>query len=142
VDAPSDLHDAVSRTIQHLKDDKLERLVVGRGAVDVPAVSMAKELTSLTLELTNGSQVRSISTEATAAIGTRDESYTLTVPSDGSGAVMTANSTLGLLRGLATFEQMWYFHNNVIYTIEAPVKIEDWPAYVSAPFLAATVGPR
>lgn len=32
----------------------------------------------------------------------------LSVPDDGSDASLTANTGLGLLRGLTTFEQLWY----------------------------------
>ncbi|CAG7853081.1 Probable beta-hexosaminidase fdl; AltName: Full=Protein fused lobes; Flags: Precursor [Serendipita indica DSM 11827] len=59
----------------------------------------------------------------------RDESYTLTVPSDGSEARLRANTTLGLLRGLTTFSQMWYTWDNWTYTVEAPFEILDEPYY-------------
>lgn len=93
--APSDLNDAVSRAKAFLANDKLERLVVGRGASD--SVQGAKTLPGLTLSL-EGSATKSISDEALVALESRDEAYTLSVPSDGSGAVLKANSTLGLFR--------------------------------------------
>ncbi|KAK7689879.1 hypothetical protein QCA50_006518 [Cerrena zonata] len=127
--APADLSDAAARTINHIKTDNLERLVVGRGAADSASIQHAKELPSLTLTLTPGSSARSISDEAIKTIGTRSEEYVLHVPSDGSPATITANSTLGLLRGLTTFEQLWYSSNNQIYTMEAPISITDAPAY-------------
>lgn len=130
--APSDLLDAVSRSTSYIHNDKLERLVVGRGANDSEAIHNAKSLQSLSLSLTPGSTVRDITEEARQPLGTRIEGYTLNVPADGSQATLSANSTLGLLRGLTTFEQLWYDLNGVTYTVEAPIEIEDEPAYVSA----------
>ncbi|KAA1473838.1 hypothetical protein DENSPDRAFT_882330 [Dentipellis sp. KUC8613] len=142
--APADLHDAVSRVKQQLSGDKLERLVVGRGAVDAAAVGKAKHVSSLTLELSAaksagvGTQVKSIAQEAIVPLEDRDEAYTLHVPADGSGAVITANSTLGLYRGLTTFGQLWYYHDGAVYTIEAPIQIVDSPAYPYRGFMLDT----
>lgn len=131
-DAPQDLQDAVSQAKSYLKNDQLQRLVVGRGATDASAIKGAKSLPSLTLSLDAGSsgKVKSISEEAVADIESRDEAYTLSVPNDGSGASLKANSTLGLYRGLATFGQLWYDSNGATYTLEAPIQIVDAPAYV------------
>ena len=129
--APSDIADAVSRTKYALKNDKLGRLVVGRGAADSSAVQGAKSLGSLQVSLEQGAPVRSITEEARLEIGTRSEGYALSVPADGSAATLTANSTLGLLRGLTTFGQLFYEWAGQIYTIEAPITITDSPAYVS-----------
>lgn len=52
------------------------------------------------------------------------------MPADGLEALLVANSSLGLLRGLTTFEQLWYTLGAEIYTTEAPVRIEDSPAFV------------
>ncbi|KAH8085997.1 N-acetylhexosaminidase [Cristinia sonorae] len=126
---PSDLHQAVDRTSGFLKNDKLERLVVGRGDVDRAAVAKAKTLSRLTLSLGKGATARSIAAEAQKAVEERDEGYVLDVPADGSGATLTANSTLGLFRGLTTFSQLWYQSGSTTYTIEAPIHIEDSPAF-------------
>ena len=128
---PSDLEDAVTRTKSFLKDDKLGRLVVGRGASDASAVQHAKTLRTLELSLGHAAPVRSITDEAQLAMGTRSEGYTLHIPADGSTATLSANSTLGLFRGLTTFEQLWYEYSGQVYTIEAPISIADSPAYVS-----------
>lgn len=129
--APKDLNDAVSRTTTYLVNDKLERLVVGRGSSDSGAITGAKMLTSLIVSLTSeGGNVRSISDEAKDDLGSRDEAYTLIVPDDGTAATLEANSTLGLFRGLTTFGQLWYEYDGVTYTLEAPVQIHDAPAYV------------
>jgi len=129
-DSPSDLQDAVSQAEYYLKNDQLERLVVGRGAADAQAIKGAKSLASLSVSLQNGGPIRSVSEEAVEDLESRNEAYTLTVPSDGSAAVLTANSTLGLYRGLTTFAQLWYFHDGTSYTLEAPIHISDFPAYV------------
>ncbi|KAK0449398.1 beta-hexosaminidase [Armillaria borealis] len=125
---PADLTDAMSRTKQYLYNDKLQRLVEGRGANDAGAIASAASLKRLTLVF-QGREVSSISKEAVAALGSRVESYTLTIPADGSDATITANSTLGLFRGLTTFSQLWYDWEDTIYTPEAPVDIVDAPVY-------------
>ncbi|KAI0823995.1 N-acetylhexosaminidase [Trametes gibbosa] len=126
---PGDLLAAVGRTKQLLVSDKLERLVVGRGAVDAPSFRAAKVLSRLTLSLGKGASFASLTSEAQKAPEERDEAYHLIIPKDGSGASITANSTLGLFRGLTTFSQLWYEHANTVYTVSAPVTIEDRPAY-------------
>lgn len=132
---PGDLLAAVGRTKQLLRGDKLERLVVGRGAADAHTFDEAKFLSRLTLSLEKGVSFKTITSEAQKAPEERDEAYHLVVPADGSGASITANSTLGLLRGLTTFSQLWYEHSNTIYTVSAPVTIQDKPAYVSTLYL-------
>lgn len=128
---PSDLQAAVSSTKSFLKNDKLGRLVVGRGASDAGPASKAKQLSTLTLGLTKGAAVHSLAQEAVTDLTEKDESYTLSVPADGSGATLTANTTLGLFRGLTTFSQLWYYTDGHTYTLEAPMSISDAPAYVS-----------
>ncbi|QRV77723.1 beta-hexosaminidase [Ceratobasidium sp. AG-Ba] len=129
--APSDLSDAVTRAKSQLKNDKLERLVVGRGSGDASKIKSARELSKVVLAYDKGysAKGKKLQDEATAAPGTRDEGYTLTVPADGSAATITANSTLGLFRGLTTFTQIWYSYDSYTYTVEAPFTIADKPAY-------------
>ncbi|KAF8194331.1 N-acetylhexosaminidase [Mycena galopus ATCC 62051] len=135
---PADLVAAVSRTKGYLENDKLQALVVDRGASSASAIAKAKSLPSLTLSLTSTGSVKSISEEAVAALEDRVEGYTLTVPSDGSGAVIKANSTLGLYRGLTTFGQLWYDWNGATYTLSAPIQISDSPAYPYRGFMLDT----
>lgn len=125
-----DLLEAVGRSEWYLKNDKLERLVVGRGSGDIHSVSKAAKLHTLTLSLGKGVKVKSIASEATALLESRDEAYSLHVPDDGSGATLSANSTLGLFRGLTTFSQLWYSYETLTYALDAPIAIEDSPAYV------------
>ncbi|KAI0629989.1 N-acetylhexosaminidase [Trametes polyzona] len=135
---PTDLRDAVSRTKSFVRNDKLGRLVPDRGASDQNAIQRAKSLGALHLSLSHGSPVRSIADEARLAIGARSEEYQLHVPADGSPATLVANSTLGLLRGLTTFEQLWYEQSGQIYTMETPVTIVDSPAYPFRGFMLDT----
>ncbi|EAU86209.2 beta-hexosaminidase [Coprinopsis cinerea okayama7 len=129
--APKDLVDAVSRTQHFLREDKLQLLVPDRGASLKSSISNSPFLKSLTVTLNSRTaKTRSIAEEAIADIGTRQEGYTLTVPADGSEAVLTANSTLGLFRGLTTFSQLWYELDGHVYTVQAPVSIRDAPQYV------------
>ncbi|KII91062.1 glycoside hydrolase family 20 protein [Plicaturopsis crispa FD-325 SS-3] len=126
---PPDLSDAVSQAKTYLWTDGLQRLVVGRGASDNATIQNARSISSLRLSLTDGTSVKSIAEEAVVEINNRSESYSLNIPDDGSSASITANSTLGLFRGLTTFTQLWYTFNGQIYTLEAPVDIDDSPAY-------------
>ena len=135
--APQDLHDAISRTLSHLQSDQLQRLIVGRGASDSAALADAPSLARLTVSLApNSPPIKSIMEEATKEITKRSESYSLTIPDTDQGvANLTANSALGLQRGLTTFEQLWYelkvSGNVTVYSYQAPVKItNDSPAYV------------
>ncbi|KAJ7046461.1 N-acetylhexosaminidase [Mycena alexandri] len=136
--APADLVAAVERAKGFLANDKLQALVIDRGASSASAIAKAKALPSLTLSLASTTNVKSISKEAVAPIESRIESYTLTVPADGSGAVLKANSTLGLFRGLATFGQLWYDWEGATYTLSAPVQISDSPAYPYRGFMLDT----
>lgn len=137
--APADLKDAVTRTKSYIEKDKLERLVLGRGAGDAQKIRAAKSLPYLTVTLSGG-KVRSISDEAVDDIQKRVEAYTLTVPADGSPATLKANSSLGVFRGLTTFGQMWYEFEGYAYTAEAPFRIDDAPKYVSCLVLICDVG--
>lgn len=133
---PQDLLDAVTRTKQNIKSDMLRRLVVGRGSSDTAGLAHAPSLSKLSLTLTpaGASSVNSIMTEATKDIAKRREEYSLTLPANGATASIVANSTLGLFRGLTTFEQLWYADSaGNPYAYQAPVVIaSDTPAYVGA----------
>jgi hexosaminidase len=130
--APADLYEAVAQAQYYLENDKLGRLVVGRGVNDSAALASAKMLSSLTLSLMGGENAEPIASEAVKPLGTRREEYALTIPADGSAASLTANSTLGLYRGLTTFNQLFYYYGGVTYTLLAPISITDTPAYVSS----------
>lgn len=62
--------------------------------------------------------------------GEVDESYRLTLSENGT-ATLTAVSSIGVLRGLETFVQLFYTHSSKrgVYTPYAPVVIADSPKY-------------
>jgi hexosaminidase len=62
--------------------------------------------------------------------GAVDESYNLTLSTDGI-AKLSAVSSTGVLRGLETFSQLFYKHSQgpAWYTAIAPVSIQDSPKY-------------
>ena len=130
---PRDLLAAIYTTTKYLWNDKLGRLAVGRGSNDTSVLTHAPSLPGLRLALAEGKSASPIAQEAVLPIGSRSESYSLIIPADGSSATLTANSTLGLLRGLTTFTQLWYYVDGTVYTYEAPISIpSDYPAYVSS----------
>ncbi|KAF7300512.1 Beta-hexosaminidase [Mycena chlorophos] len=140
--APQDLLDAVSQTKTYLATDNLQRLVVDRGAADSTHFKSAHTLSSLTLSLepTGAGPVLPIASEAVKDFSDRSEGYTLAIPNNGGGAAtISANSTLGLFRGLTTFSQLWYTYEGTTYTNVAPVSIvKDVPAYPYRGFMLDT----
>ncbi|KAI8969460.1 N-acetylhexosaminidase [Trametes punicea] len=126
---PADLLSAIARTQSRLQSDRLERLVLGRGTADVKAIQGAHVLASLTATLHSGFPVRPITEETIRAIDSKSESYQLLVPTDHADATLVANSTLGLLRGLTTFEQLWYDYKGTKYMLEGPLQVVDEPAF-------------
>ena len=123
-----DLSAAIQWTTDYLRTDRLGRLVVGRGSADASVIKDAAQLRTMTVTL--GLGAKTIAEGATAPLERRDESYALLVPADGSPAILTANSALGVYRGLTTFSQLWYTHQQDIYALDLPITIEDSPVYV------------
>ncbi|KAF2478159.1 uncharacterized protein BDR25DRAFT_338804 [Lindgomyces ingoldianus] len=63
-------------------------------------------------------------------VGQVDESYTLELTNEGE-ATIQANSTVGILRGLTTFTQLFFKHSDGgAYTMLAPVEIMDAPKFM------------
>ncbi|KAL1746838.1 glycoside hydrolase family 20 protein [Schizophyllum fasciatum] len=137
---PNDLVEALERTSSALKHSVIiARLVPDRGVGDRDAIRIAPLLSSLRVSLTGNAPVRPITEEAVSPLGTRKESYSLSIPATGESAILEANSTLGILRGLTTFEQMWYSLGDVVYTNLSPLVIdEDSPAYPYRGFMLDT----
>ncbi|KAH9953189.1 N-acetylhexosaminidase [Russula dissimulans] len=154
---PPDLLAAAERARAQLDTDQLARLVPSRGAEDLPALAHASSLPGLTLRLEGDGRpfapVRSICDEARAPLALRSEEYSLSVPSVGSQAVISAGTTLGLFRGLNAFVQLWYFYDvleadadgasyglsgPLVYMLNGPILIEDWPAYPYRGFMLDT----
>ena len=74
--------------------------------------------------LSNSSQA------ASESLFNGDESYTLSIQSNGA-ATLTSNATLGTLRGLVTLEQLFYAHSSGagVYTAYSSVSISDAPVF-------------
>ncbi|KAF2850237.1 glycoside hydrolase family 20 protein [Plenodomus tracheiphilus IPT5] len=62
--------------------------------------------------------------------GSADESYSLTLSTDGHASI-SANSSIGIARGLTTFTQLFYLHSSLsaTYTPLAPLSIADTPKF-------------
>jgi len=136
--APADLKAAVTRTQGYLKNDKLRILMPDRGESSAEKVASAPALDSLVLSLDSNVNTRTIAYEATLALEDRKEGYALKVPTNGSPATLTAATTLGLLRGLTTFSQIWFQLSGDTYTLTAPFEIVDSPAFPYRGFMLDT----
>ncbi|KAL5482321.1 NAG1_2 [Sanghuangporus weigelae] len=135
---PADLNDAIARTSEFLKNDKLDPLTVDHGAALAKNASSASELTNLILSLADGKTAQNISDEAIKPVGERDEGYTLSISKDGGAAKIQANSTLGLFRGLTTFGQLWYTVDDTVFAYGFPLEITDSPAFPYRGFMLDT----
>ena len=136
---PPDLASALIRTKTHLFNDKLGRLTVDRGASDITSSPSTRKqpatlhslqfFVSETYNIPKG--VKDISEEAILKLEDRNEEYSLYLPANGTDAVLRARTTLGILRGLTTFEQLWYTWDGQVYAINTPIEISDKPVYVN-----------
>ena len=90
-----------------------------------PSTDNKKLVTSITLEQLVADPPNVVKPLA----GEVDESYTLSLTEDGA-ATITANSSIGIARGLTTFTQLFFKHSNGgAYTTLAPVEISDSPIF-------------
>lgn len=90
-----------------------------------PAAGSGNIITSITLQQ-NASDPADI---YKPTIGNIDESYTLSMTSEGE-VTITAMSSIGLLYGLTTMTQLFYKHTSgAVYTTMAPVEIVDQPKF-------------
>ncbi|KAK0565620.1 Glucosamine-6-phosphate isomerase (Glucosamine-6-phosphate deaminase) (GNPDA) (GlcN6P deaminase) [Tilletia horrida] len=118
---PADLQQALARSLASIKRDTLHPLVVGRGESQRSTVERAPVLSSVRIELgknanTNTSPKKKKTTTTTTtlkdevlqAVEDYDEAYELTVPANGSAGLLRASSALGIVRGLATLEQLFF----------------------------------
>jgi hexosaminidase len=121
---------AISRTMKNLFDQNLILWkLVGRNEFSQfePAVNASdkvyiKELAIAQTGTDNSSTFKPLA-------GQVDESYNLTIGTDGT-AQITAVSSTGVLHGLETFSQLFYKHSGgCIYTNLAPVSITDAPKF-------------
>ena len=127
---PADMVSAVIRTQSRLATDAFQRLVPGRGSADAHLLHRAHVVSSLSLVIHEGAPVRSIVDETNQKIDSKRESYSLSVSRHQPNAIIRANSTLGLLRGLTTFEQLWHDYEGTKYLLNGDIDIVDEPAFV------------
>jgi hexosaminidase len=113
---PGDLQNAAKRTIQSIWDSKHQYLSPLRGQEYFSSNSNTSSgrdcdsyLDNLVLSVNTQNPIASIYDEAIRPVEDRLalEAYTLTVPLSGP-AQLTSSSTLGLFRGLTTFQQLFY----------------------------------
>lgn len=91
-----------------------------------PARDDAKRISKLAIRQTEEDDENTFK----PVVGTVDESYELKVTLNGTAELVAASST-GILRGLETFQQLFYKHSNgqAFYTQHAPYDIKDEPKY-------------
>ncbi|KAJ4303652.1 Glucosamine-6-phosphate isomerase (Glucosamine-6-phosphate deaminase) (GNPDA) (GlcN6P deaminase) [Kalmusia sp. IMI 367209] len=90
-----------------------------------PDPSDAKHITSINIEVLQADPEHI----AKPLSGTVDESYELSLNEDGEVSI-TAKSSVGVVRALTTFTQLFYQHTaGGAYTLLAPVKISDTPKF-------------
>lgn len=110
--ASQDLHDAIERTLEHLKESKHEYLSIWHGSEFFKDTSECQYwLSSLVLSFDGDAHpTKSILDGAIQQPEERVEweAYHLTVPTNGT-ATLTAASALGLFRGLTTFEALFFY---------------------------------
>ena len=143
--APKDLREASTRAEERVKQTTHTYLSTTGGTELVNADKTCEAFISeLVLSPGDNFKGRSIFEDATRSLEHRIalESYTLNVPVEGV-AILEANSSLGMFRGLTTFEQLFYatppdplktssadkHDRRKIFTPFAPYDIHDTPAF-------------
>lgn len=146
---PDDLRAAMKAAEEQIRNDKMQPLEVDLYSVEAEAKRSKHILYFLELQLKSDTQnvtqlaakhtswykqqrTPSISSLINQPFGRRDESYTLDVTLQNPVASLTASTVLGLLRGLQTFTQLVYTTSDsqcIRYIKEAPLKVQDKPAY-------------
>lgn len=134
--APRDILAAIDRCVQGLLATQHRYLSVRSGEEFFePSESVhvaGQTLRILNLRYSGAVAHPSILEEAVKPVEQRDESYNLTVPVSGV-ATLSAGTSLGLLRGLTTFEQLFYRRYSPRSTICSRTP-EQVPLVVADPF--------
>lgn len=146
VNLPQDLLDAARRTEDAIKSTSHHYLSVDHGIEfftnETPCGSYIDNLIISLEGYTSGRAIASIFSETTRPAEERLplEAYTLSVPLEGPARI-SSTSSLGLLRGLTTFEQLFYLlpaqhgkssaqqDTSTIYAPFAPYVISDRPSF-------------
>ncbi|KOS20539.1 Beta-hexosaminidase 2 [Escovopsis weberi] len=99
-----------------------------RGSDFEPSLANATRLRTLRITLLSEDEDEDDFLRPT--IGSVDESYALDVSAAGH-ACIEANSTIGVLRALETFTQLWFLHScgTAWYAAHAPLRIRDAPRF-------------
>lgn len=163
---PSDLAASIARATGYLAHDGFRRVVVGRGEEDRPLLRQSHTLSRLELILrpaANGSlALNSLRDEVHKPYEDLNEEYELQIPSEsdpgGPGdfvGTLSAETSLGLLRGLQTFVQLvyslpsssppsvlvpghWEAPKPLRYILNTPLAINDAPAFPHRGFMLDT----
>ncbi|GAA5909082.1 beta-N-acetylhexosaminidase [Sporobolomyces salmoneus] len=149
---PQDLARAMKRALGQITKDKHRRLNVERGEDDRSGVEQSVALDRLEVVLI-ASKVTpaSISEEINKPYSELNEAYELSLPHDstsgGKIAILSANSTLGLARGLQIFTQLVYWlpgsqneggGEGILYIPNSPLHVLDEPAFAHRGFMLDT----
>lgn len=149
---PPDLKQAVKETQKFILTDAHQVLVPDRGESLRSVVTSSRSLSKLELKLSANGHIRSITNETRQAPSLRVEAYTLEIKLEPvPEATLTANSSLGFLRGLQSFSQLVYTlppvlrndplvsNRQQLYAIpdgsqrvrylRAPVSVQDAPSF-------------
>ncbi|KAH9055254.1 hypothetical protein EDB87DRAFT_1834354 [Lactarius vividus] len=128
---------AAERTRALILSDKLGRLVVGRGADDLPPVRRSPPSCLVSSEATRGrpgrSRWRRRSPRSAEKMGST-ALYSTVLPVSGSAAVLSADSALGLFHGLTTFAQLWHIAGETVYVLCSSIGIQDSSATLRSLF--------
>ncbi|KAI5481434.1 beta-hexosaminidase [Pseudohyphozyma bogoriensis] len=138
--------------MHYITTDMHSRLIVGRGETDRPSLQNAASLQELQLDVVGTHSLASLVNEVQKPVSEWEESYKLTIPGRGSDqsaptpdiqATLEANSTVGLLRGLQTFNQLVYSLDDVEeaptrYMLDTPLSIADEPSFPYRAFMIDT----
>ncbi|BGP21431.1 Glucosamine-6-phosphate isomerase (Glucosamine-6-phosphate deaminase) (GNPDA) (GlcN6P deaminase) [Rhodotorula toruloides] len=146
-DVQRKLDKAIARCIRHLQDDQLRRLTLDRGESDRAQVENAPSLSRLLLSL--NSTAASTLADEIDSLYELDESYSLFVPATEPSArtataLLTAQTLVGLLRGLETFTQLVYYlpagdsFPAALRYVAVPLRIKDQPAFPYRGFMVDT----
>jgi hexosaminidase len=122
------IDEAIKRTRQCLfKQSFVPWKFHARNATYEPSAKQTSQTTikKVELQFASPNQTNVMKTLA----GELDESYNLTISADGN-VVIIANSSIGVVRGLTSFTQLFYQHSDgSVYTPYVPVKITDRPKF-------------
>lgn len=132
---PADLLQTIDTTTKHIRNDKLSPLRLDVVSLEAQAAATNQYIKHLNLQVTCSQVKQTIANHVKKPLEQWDESYTLDIRPDQHDATISANSTLGLLRGLQTFSQLVFTSSTmpngkpVRYLLNAPRHISDRPAF-------------